>query len=974
MRPTLVILVSALVFVLSVQAQQVHRNAFEGQTPVWQKGQADIAFSVQVHETTAQTAHAGKQSEHLQFTAGLGTYIYYSYPVGRADLLDDLALSLWIKGNRPGTQLLARLVIPGERDPKNLDQPLTTLLRGDVYQRVGRWERLQLRNPTSLAQQQQQLLRAELQRNINMEGAYIDQILLNVYSGRGLTEVWIDDLEVSPIVAEQFQPSKTSRSTQDTPANLIPGSPVGARTPRHAVVELNQDRLLVNKRPFFVRGIRYSDTPLSALRDAGFNTLWVADSTRTEALQEAVDLGFWLVPDLPVLDDTNPRMEQPTGLEREVSRYPFSDAVLFWHVGNGMTAEQTEPISKASRIIRAADQYAGRPIAADIWDGFRPYSRNLEMVGMHRWPLMTGLELNNYREWLVQRTRLAEPGTYNWTWIQTHLPEWYTNLIYQQSANQAFDEPIGPQPEQIRLLTYVAISAGYRGLGFWSDRFLANSHQGRDRLLQLALLNQELEMLEPMLATTKDLSWVSIRQADAQSHKQNVGEQSGHKQGGSGGGGEIKAAVIRYEGGVLVIPIWLGTGSQFVPAQLSANNLELIVPNAPLDAQAWEVSPGSVHAVRAERVAGGVKVVIPEFGLTTALVFTSDVNAADGGQVGRLQQAARRSCKLAAQWSYDLAVEELAKVERVNSQLEQMRQSQPDGQALLSKARDHLNAAREAWTRETPSDFRICYLESQRAMRPLRILMRAHWDRAVAPLDSPVCSPYAVSFYTLPQHWQFAEEIKGKQPNGNLMKNGDFETPADQVPEAWSLQEVSLDPVQMAARRVTEKPHEGKQCLKLEVKPTDPAIPPAALERTFLAVNSPQFPVQPGSIVRLSGWVRIHEKIQASPDGVLLFDSIGGEPLALRLTQATPWRKFTWYRRVPESGTVSLTMALTGIGSVCFDDVRIEPLVPGQPNSAANTPPAPAKNPEARSGQLTNRPKQKGQGENPTPPKRKPNN
>ena len=33
----------------------------------------------------------------------------------------------------------------------------------------------------------------------------------------------------------------------------------------------------------------------------------------------------------------------------------------------------------------------------------------------------------------------------------------------------------------------------------WSDRFLADSHQGTDRLLELALLNQELRMLEPLL-------------------------------------------------------------------------------------------------------------------------------------------------------------------------------------------------------------------------------------------------------------------------------------------------------------------------------------------------------------------------------------------------------------------------------------------------------------------------------------------
>src|SRR5205085_1343748 len=98
---------------------------------------------------------------------------------------------------------------------------------------------------------------------------------------------------------------------------------------------------------------------------------------------------------------------------------------------------------------------------------------------------MTSLELPQYRDWLEQRRRLARPGTFFWTWVQTHLQDWFLNLAYPDADHGHFDEPIGPQGEQVRLLTYLALSAGCRGLGFWSDRFLADSHQGRDRLLTL---------------------------------------------------------------------------------------------------------------------------------------------------------------------------------------------------------------------------------------------------------------------------------------------------------------------------------------------------------------------------------------------------------------------------------------------------------------------------------------------------------
>src|SRR5262249_19767257 len=147
-----------------------------------------------------------------------------------------------------------------------------------------------------------------------------------------------------------------------------------------------------------------------------------------------------------------------------------------------------------AQVVKAADPQ--RPLSADVWDGFQPYSRNVNLLGVHRWPLMTGLELPQYRDWLNQRRLLANPGTFTWTWVQTHLPDWHTNLVYDRSNAAPFAEPVGPLPEQIRLLTYTALSSGCRGLGFWSDRFLADSHQGRDRLLELALLNQEIQLLE----------------------------------------------------------------------------------------------------------------------------------------------------------------------------------------------------------------------------------------------------------------------------------------------------------------------------------------------------------------------------------------------------------------------------------------------------------------------------------------------
>jgi hypothetical protein len=624
-------------------------------------------------------------------------------------------------------------------------------------------------------------------------------------------------------------------------------------------------------------------------------------------LQEAADLGFWVVPQLKVLSDGF-KLTSKDSINKDIARFTDNDAVLFWHLSGTVSNEQTAQMTSIAAALNSADP--GRPITADVWDGFMPYSRILNLVGVHRWPLMTTLELPRYRDWLEQRQRLANPGTFTWTWVQTHMPDWFTHVLYDRSSAAAFTEPVGPQPEHIRLLTYTALAAGCKGLSFWSDRFLADSHQGRDRLLACALLNQEIEMLEPLLVTADGSpEWIDTSVP------------------------EVKAAVIRTAKGLLVIPIWQGSGAQFVPGQAAVRKLAVIVPQAPQSTQVFEVTPADVRSLRPERVAGGTKITIPEFGLTSTIVFS------DHNVLKRLQEQASGRRQAAAQYMHDMARCELEKVVKIQEDLERQGHTLPDAQQLMADAGARLQTAELC---RNNREFPEAYRESERALRPLRILMRAQWDKAIKGLDTPVASPYAVTFFTLPRHWQFMDEVKRSVPTANILPGGDFEPIPERTQDTWKLDEKTLDDVELLAQRVsevklpaaskgasstTEAPQHGKQCALLQIKAKKgPA--PFALERTFLAITSPAVPLQPGTLVQVSAWVRIPEAITASPDGALFYDSAGGEPLGIRLTDKTPWKKFTLYRRVPSTGTMTVTLALTGIGAVYFDDVRIEPLAP----------------------------------------------
>jgi hypothetical protein len=899
----------------------IHRNGFETK-PGWTKGGFDAQYEETSHRIDDRDPHNGRGCENIEIDAKQGTYVHYVYPVGKAPINDELRAAVWLRGNRAGMKLMARIVLPKERDPNNVDFLMTTYIEGDSYQQVGQWQLVEIARPVKLAKEQQQLMNAKNGRAIDFTGAFIDALVLNVYTGPGATRVWIDDLEIGPI---QSSPAAVVVPDNKNPANTV-------SLPRHSsVVDFSANRLTVGKKPILFRAVRYTDTMLPVLRNAGFTTVCFDNKVNPALIKEAAELGLWVVPEFRITNDEGLALS-PEDITRQIQLYADNDSILFRRINGILSFEQATMVARATQTARGADP--GHPIAADVWDGMMPYSRSVNLVGVHRFPLMTTMEMPKYREWLENRRRLANPGIFTWTWIQTHLPDWYSELLYNQSAQAEFKEPVGPQPEQIRLLAYTALSSGCRGLAYWSDRFLADSHQGRDRLLCCALLNQEMDMLEQMLVTAEEAPvWIDTSVID------------------------IKAAVLRCQQGVLVIPIWQGRFSQFVPGQAAISKLIMTVPQVPKTTQAWEVSPGDVRGLKTERVEKGVRVTLPEFGLTSMVVFTSDTNL-----MGRFQDQARAKRQVAAQYSHDMALYEYEKVVKVQAQLEQLGSTIPDANGLLEDSKRRLQKSKELWDAR---NFSEAYHEANRALRPVRILMRAQWEKAVRGLDTPVASPYAVSFYTLPRHWQFMDQVRKSTVGANQLKGGDFEIIPERVQETWKKSSESLDDVELIAERVTELnvprvevkelkpltkegkkeevkkaappppvnkvrefPKEGKQCAMLQIKPHKGKPMPPALERTQVALTSSDVKLPPGTLVQISGWVNVPAPIVASPDGALMYDNAGGDPLAIRWTDPTPWKKFTVFRRVPASGTINVTLALTGIGTVYFDDVRVEPLVP----------------------------------------------
>ena len=980
------LVVCAGLAVTPAAADSIHRNTFAGRYTTWVKGDDNVAAEEKLHELDDTTGKLPPPStEHIRVSCAAGkavnNYADYYYPLPAAPITDELSGGFYVKSSKSGVVFSVRVVLPKVANLDAADEPFTTVVPVETLRKANVWHEFRLDKLDKMLKIHQQQLRTKLRRDIDLTDAYVDRLVLNLYAGSGETDLYIDDLEVGPVRAAPPPPPdlkvpKKEAGPSGVSTGYAPGLP--PRTERGLRVELDRGRLLVGGKPIFFRAVRHSGTPLHVLRKAGFNALWFDVDSSDAVVQDAIDnYRFWIIPHLPPLGPAGPdsspgalagttaslSSRESAGLTTALQKFRASDAVLFWDFGP-CRSEDVGRISKVADIVKQVD--GNRPRGADVWDGFGKHSPNLELLASHRDPLQTSLELTRYRDWLEQRRVLADPGKFFWTWVQTHMPDWQMRLLYGRGAEDGdFQEPAGPQPEQIRLLTYLALATGCRGVGYWSDRFLADSKLGRDRLLVLAQLNEEIEMLEPLLLNRQgQVEWVESSQP------------------------EVKVAILRGPQGVLALPVWLGDGAQYVPSPGAVSNLSFKVPFAPEGSTPWEVSPARVQSLQfgSKTEVGGVRVVLPEFDLTAAVVFTTDLK----GLVANWQRYSRTRSKFAAQWAIDLAEEERNKAVKVHEQLVNVAPAVGRADGWLADADKALADARREYLAGNDDN---AYLAAQRALRPIRSLMRAHWERAVTTLDFPTASPYAVSYYTLPRHWKLAQLVRTSRVGPNALPDGDFERgpdgrpagpfakplppsplvpgappikppPPNPLPAGWTTQEFVIDPVEVLVGVTDGAVAADVKPVKIEKKPKryDPTVPvadpepprpdlgrgvltismapkgvapakggkppaePTALERAFVGVTSPPVALPAGSWVRISGWVRVVGPVRASADGALLYDSGAGESFALRLRDAQGWRHYHWYRQVPSTGEIRVRMALTGFGTVQFDDLKVEPL------------------------------------------------
>lgn len=881
---------SLLVFSSGMPAAAAYRENFESPETSWRFAAADAAYRIHQHQRVQTQSHWGHGCEQLRVATGRGTFVYFRQEIGRPRVIDELVPSLWVKADRPGIQLLARVVFPRAVDDRT-GRPVTALIRGGTYTAVGSWQRLAVENTPKLAAEQARVLTVQLGRDVDHREAYLDLVLLNAYCGTGIVELFVDDLEINGYLPVKDRPAPHSSpgGQQVAPADRAAGGKQAA-----GQVAMRGAVLSAGGRPFFPRVIEHRGESFEFLKRLGFNAVRVAAPPTPWQVAEARRHDMWIV-------GPPPDVRAGRGIG------PSLDRVLAWDLGRNLEQRQLADVRDLALAVRRADEQTDRPLLAEADEQLRSYSRVASVMLLRRAPLETNFDLIDYATWFRARRQLLRPGTPAWATIQTQ-----PSVVRNEQAQAAgLSLPANVDAQQIRLLALSAVSAGARGLLFTSrDRLDGEDQASLARAQALEMINRQLELIEPWLAVSDHVSML------------NIGEQ------------DVSAAMFAANHAQLILLTQIAPHAQHVVAPPARERLSLVVPGVPESSDAYLVSADGLRPLPHRRVTGGVGVAVDRLRSASAIVFTSDPLV-----YARLAQTSLRNQQRLAQLQLSATADLLKQTEPVLAALAAGRRGASDSSTSLAIIKANLSQGERMLA--TGQD-QAASTYAHRAAVSLAQLRRDAWEQVAKPGDG-CCSPLWMNFAVLPGRDAEFEKL-ASHAGANQAPSGNMEDLQRMVAAGWRHFRRDEPGIATHVELSAAGPNTGQFSLRLEATAggEDAA---ACVESPPIWIRSPGVPLRAGQPYVIRGWVRIDAPLAGTVDGVAIHDSVQGPDFGLRIDKTDGWRPFTLHGVAMRNQPLALNIELTGLGEAFIDDVEI--IVPGLAD------PQPARQPPAQQSDTT---------------------
>lgn len=822
----------------------------------------------------------------------------------QALVLEEFKASVEVNSSTVGLAIALRVVLPNYTDPRT-SKPLVTWIRGEQCSAVKQWQSLSVAgSPKQLTQRVQQL-RSELKTpDIDFSGAYFSAIglLMEIHSGTTFVDIRMP--QYGPIV----------QANDDAIANVVQPTMQGVQTTASQSpstrLKIERDRVEVDGRAIFPVIVADHGEPLSFFREIHGNMVWISDANDSDRMQQLLGSGHVVLatpphPEFDPADFSTPLQ----GLAPLQHSHPLPSG---WILGTGIAADQLPHLLAWAREVRSADKSRHRPLFADMIESEGVASRQIDAIGISQHTASLLKPFGEARNASYLRQNTTAQITLPWEWVQTEIATGIANWRRESNASA-----IVVEPEQILQQFFACLSAGSRGVGFWKSKAL-NPNNANDQETQAAmqLAGLYLQVLEPQLINgnldghlpvhTTAMKTDSLKDAINRPTRDFSYQESPTGP---------DAAVIRSGGTAIILALWWDNQSHYVPQRMSSDVAQMTVSTTETSA-AWEMSLTRLNGLRRNPTAGGLQLNLKEFDQHAIVFMTSDLQ-----QRRQLEARIRSVAEQAAGLWASLAKLKLTRVQNTIRQIDQQVNPPAGISSWLQQAASFQQKATDALQRR---DFPGCEKAARQCLQSLRVIQATYWKQAVQQLTSATCSPHAVSFSSLPDHWRMMKQLQTTQQaqRVSLLTSGDFENDRALFQGEW--QQVEPNPAEFqTSADIVYDPQGAGQSLRIRSWTSDRQ---AAREQdqTALLISSTAMPMVKGDMVLVSGRARLGPNLRsASRSPLVVFDDNLGPEFSVSPELTTSWKPFRFYRQISRDSNVKLWLGLRGSGEVYVDDLKV---------------------------------------------------
>ncbi|MEQ8210458.1 MAG: hypothetical protein RH917_11555 [Lacipirellulaceae bacterium] len=541
-------------------------------------------------------------AERIQFLAAPGSTTKVAYSLPSTPVIDELVVQVWLRCNRPGVRIAARVSLPRSINPET-GKPYQLLLVGPASSQGLLWEKMKLGDLSKELARQARVARAKHGSLIDERGAILQELVFLVPGSRSGTELIVDEIAMHGVF-------HSSRARLDQATRR-------ASVTRGAVDQLS--------RPRIPRILQWQGEPFEKVRELGFDAASLSETPAAEQLEEARQAGLFLIcPPGPILSNGEPSIG---------SQY---DGVLAWDLGEIVSNDQVDEVRGLKRQLTQRESVTDRPTLLRPKTSLRRASRSSDLLLLGSKQAGSTATLADFAQQLSGTQRHCCPGSKFWVNLNTQYAPAQVQQVSAIWAGAKNFESVGYH----ELLDTAFASMGCRPRGFYfeSQQNLATTDRNaKKRAAAAELVNLRLGLAEPWLDSGKP--------GQAQTSVPGV-----------------TAVALETERSHLLIPIHWNAGATHASRNaptIASSTISILVSGVPESIDAYLLAWDGPKRLRTQRVTGGIRVSCTNLPRDAMLLLTQDPSAI--AQVGRyLQKHKGRAAKL----RYDLLRYEVEDAER----------------------------------------------------------------------------------------------------------------------------------------------------------------------------------------------------------------------------------------------------------------------------------------------------------------------